>query len=538
MTEQDTPELITMSAEPLEPGENALANLSRAVAADLRGDLSGALEQLESIPPGTDFAEALAARARLRMETGQFVRAASDLEQLAALRPASVRVHLDSALCFFHLARFDKGFDRLRTAGALDPSNAEIPASCGICLLRMKLPEEALEAFRKALELSPSDDAALLGHAVALQMCFELDQAEEAYSKILEAQPDSRVALANLVLLGLQKKDDALVRDYARILLALDPDSETALSALATVSFQSGAFEAAALHCAHLVRLRPEQHDYWYNLGVAEERRANLSQAARAFENAASADSGSASAFLACAAVYEKMSDDVAARRSLERALRLAPERADLRYHTAVLAERQGYAREAELIYSGLLTAEPDHVQARFRLGFLKLEQGDYAAAAEAFEACLGRRAEWPEAEINLSIAYARLNRADDARAVLDRLLERDPGCQEALRGIASLALDNQPELAQRAIDRLVASGDRSPEVLFNAGVVHQKAAEWEQAAVCYREALALQPKFPEALVNLGHALMSQNDEKGARENWALALELNPELARGYFLAQ
>ncbi len=310
------PELITREQTPdsaaihLDP----LRNLSLAALADLKGDAGEALARLETIPAGPDYTEALAARAQLRLESKQFGPAAKDLEQLAVLRPNDTEIGSQLGHCYYQLSRFEDALQSFRSSGA---TVAE-----GVCLLRMKQPEEALEVFEKALQQSGDPEQALLGKAAALQMSYELDEAEQTYRRLLERNPKSQEALTNLIVLGLQRKDDALVREQARTLLALEPDSEIALAALSNISFAAGAYEAAAMHSTTLVRLYPDRHDYWYNLGVAEERRNNFNAAAIAFENAGAADPSSASAFLACASVYEQMGDHIAARRSLERAVR------------------------------------------------------------------------------------------------------------------------------------------------------------------------------------------------------------------------
>jgi len=62
-----------------------------------------------------------------------------------------------------------------------------------------------------------------------------------------------------------------------------------------------------------------------------------------------------------------------------------------------------------------------------------------------------------------------------------------------------------------------------------------QKSGQVEDAVRLYQEALSDRPNFPEALLNLGHALKSQGKPDEAREFWRQALEQKPELAAGYF---
>jgi tetratricopeptide (TPR) repeat protein len=81
----------------------------------------------------------------------------------------------------------------------------------------------------------------------------------------------------------------------------------------------------------------------------------------------------------------------------------------------------------------------------------------------------------------------------------------------------------------------LLDSGERSPELLYNAGLICQRRGEAEDAAVLYREAIKADPQFGEALLNLGHALMSLGNEFEARSCWRKAVIAKPELAQRYF---
>ena len=113
----------------------------------------------------------------------------------------------------------------------------------GICLLHLKRPEEALEAFGKCLEKSPGLEAALLGKGVALQLAWEFDEAVEVYEQVLRRNPNCDEARSNLIALGMQRKDYALVRQHAQALLDRDGPSQAALEGLSTAAFAEGNFE-------------------------------------------------------------------------------------------------------------------------------------------------------------------------------------------------------------------------------------------------------------------------------------------------------
>jgi tetratricopeptide (TPR) repeat protein len=71
--------------------------------------------------------------------------------------------------------------------------------------------------------------------------------------------------------------------------------------------------------------------------------------------------------------------------------------------------------------------------------------------------------------------------------------------------------------------------------VLYNTGLMYEKAGQPDKAARLYRDALERQPDMPEALLNLGRILEVAGKSVEARGCWTRALEAEPALAQGYF---
>ena len=106
----------------------------------------------------------------------------------------------------------------------------------------------------------------------------------------------------------------------------------------------------------------------------------------------------------------------------------------------------------------------------------------------------------------------------------------------DALRGLAALSIQaNDFDTALEFHVRLIDLGERSPEVLYNAGLMYEKSGQLDKAARLYRDALAQQPDMPEALLNLGRIMESNGKTEEARTCWSKALEAEPALAQGYF---
>jgi len=85
-----------------------------------------------------------------------------------------------------------------------------------------------------------------------------------------------------------------------------------------------------------------------------------------------------------------------------------------------------------------------------------------------------------------------------------DPAIDREPGCIEALRGLAAIALDRIIPKKRWVITALQELARRPPTCCTIAPAVAQAGQE-RAGAVLYREALNERPEFPEALLNLGH---------------------------------
>jgi len=179
----------------------------------------------------------------------------------------------------------------------------------------------------------------------------------------------------------------------------LNASSQAALEGLSAAAFASESYLDAAAHYTRLTELFPRNYDYWFNLGVAWQRLGKTKESGSAYSQAAVLRPDLAAPHINLAVLHSSRNQAAAAHNSLETALKIAPERDDLRYHLAVIGEDLGRKEEAETIYSELVTRNPGDENAQFRLGYLKLERGDAKSAIAAFQACLKKRSEWDDAE-------------------------------------------------------------------------------------------------------------------------------------------
>jgi putative PEP-CTERM system TPR-repeat lipoprotein len=117
------------------------------------------------------------------------------------------------------------------------------------------------------------------------------------------------------------------------------------------------------------------------------------------------------------------------------------------------------------------------------------------------------------------------LRRWDEARSNLQQVLKRDPGNTEALRGLASIYL-NEGNLAQARgyLDAAVRNAPDDPEVWVTVGRLYQSSGDSQEAETAYRRALqsiaAGQPEADSfaARVGLAWALLGQGELDQAQQ--------------------
>ena len=363
------------------------------------------------------------------------------------------------------------------------------------------------------------------------------DEASQIYQRILKRNPESEESLSNLILIGMSKEDFDMVREHSERLLELHPESTVALEGLAAWASSAGEHGLTAKFCTLLVSAVPGHFEGWFNLALAHQKSGRWEQAAEAYDEAMKLRPQSCEAYTNLGIVREQLGDDARRPRRLRaRHARPTPRRWPRSGTWRCCWSTPARLEEAERWYKQVLEKAPKEDEARFRLGYLRLQREDYRGAAEAFEGCLKYRPQWPEAYANLALAYSGMGDRDRAERLYEKMLDNDPKSMDALRGLAALAIQASDfDTALEFHVRLIDLGERSPEVLYNTGLMYEKAGQLDKAVRLYRDALAQQPDMPEALLNLGRILESNGKSEEARACWSKALEVEPALAQGYF---
>ncbi len=167
----------------------------------------------------------------------------------------------------------------------------------------------------------------------------------------------------------------------------------------------------------------------------------------------------------------------------------------DTWYTLGVVNHHLGILEEAVRCYEKALRLDPNHPEALFWLGNLRLKDQDREGAIRCYRKALRVNPRHEAATRNLGATLQDLQRTGEAIDCYRRFLEQ---------GIASAG------------------------ICFNLGNAFFDLGAREKAIAAYRQALALDPRYVNACINLGIALDESGDLDGAAAQYEKALAVEP----------
>lgn len=198
--------------------------------------------------------------------------------------------------------------------------------------------ENAVALFQHAVRMDNNNSMAHNNLGAAFAFSGKLDQAIFHYKEALKVHPYHLVAILNLgkALVDTGKDDEAAY--YYQKALRIDPNNVDAHNALAVMLTARGKLDEAVWHCTEALRINSESPDTHFNFGNLLMKQGRINEAGLHFAEAI------------------KINADYAKG-----------------YHAiGVVLARQGKLKQALIFFSKALQLDPNHLQARKDLKFIK----------------------------------------------------------------------------------------------------------------------------------------------------------------------
>ncbi len=279
---------------------------------------------------------------------------------------------------------FARAAENFAKAVALDPNDPLAAHNHGIALMKLGRMDDAIRLLSRAATLDGSNVGILQNLGNAHLAAGHAPAAAQAYGQALSLEPTNAQVRFNLGLARLKTEDLAAAEDeFRRATEGLEgPQGARAAAFLGLVRYQRGFFGEAAKAFGLAAARAPENVDYRFNEAVALARSGLPSDAIRSFRG-----------------VVQKAPADAPAWFGLGSSLYLNGER-----------------KEALSAYAKGLEIDTTATSPLFTVGYILLEQGDPAAAAERFRRIIEIGGpDVPRAHVNLGLCYEALGRPEDA---------------------------------------------------------------------------------------------------------------------------
>jgi tetratricopeptide (TPR) repeat protein len=196
----------------------------------------------------------------------------------------------------------------------------------------------------------------------------------------------------------------------------------------------------------------------------------------------------------------------------------------------AVKTYRAGQTEEAAGLFQQVLKKAPDHPDALYFLGLMKMEQRKFPDALKFMTKAVKASPRFADAHFLTGAILNQLGRRAEAANAYSRAIAANPAHFHALNDLGNtLRLLSKPQEALSAYEKAIAIAPDFAEAYNNKGIALAERKRFSEALVNYDQALALKQDFAEAYNNRGGALLILSRPDAAMLDFDRALALQPD---------
>jgi protein O-GlcNAc transferase len=420
---------------------------------------------------------------------------------------------------------------KMKAATLDEPRDAQLRDDLGSLYARAQDWTHAGQEFSEAIRLKPGFAAAHLHLGFVLQAEQKPNAADEWLQAVKLAPSDANIALTAgkaLADAGADEQAAAVLEQAHRI----DPGSAAVAYRLALVLQRVNRIPDAIALLKSVVEAEPKNGDALVNLGMAFSQAHKAKDGVPYLERAVALEPKNATAHQDLAAAYLQINQVDDAIAQLRTAIKLAPDVPQLHYDLGAALKLEDDAVDA---IPELETAEKlDNTSyaAPYVLGLLYMQAGRYADAAPQLETSLKLHPDNGDGWSTLGSVYLKLEKLPEAVNALREAIKQLPD-QADPHLILANALVKQNLPAEAASERKVAAdlmrahmNLQRAEVATNSGKSLMAGGNLDEAIVQFRDALAFDPTYAEAHLELAKALEKQGKPDEAAKERAQAQSL------------
>lgn len=197
----------------------------------------------------------------------------------------------------------------------------------------------------------------------------------------------------------------------------------------------------------------------------------------------------------------------------------------------ALQQHRSGEFPKAIENYRHVLQTQPQHWEARYLLGTVLLQTGDFRECVELLSEVIQERPD-ADAHNNLGVAYKALGEWEQAARVFESVIRAHPEYNQAYFNLGMLMADRGLHRdAEKCLRRGLELNSDDAEMKVKLADVLAAQSNWHDAETIYREILAGSPGDNDTRVRLAYVLARQEQLEGAVHAYQQVLHVEPNHA-------
>jgi tetratricopeptide (TPR) repeat protein len=266
-------------------------------------------------------------------------------------------------------------------------------------------------------------------------------QARREFEKALALDPTNSDALLNLASAEAAEGRTGRAEQLVKEALAVNPNSIAALAQLAELERDQGRLDEAIRLFEEALAI-DRQPFLYLGLGDVLQRAGRYEEAIAAFRSTLALDPDSALARYNLGVTYGNLNRYEDAVKEYEKALALQPaglEAAKTLNNLGAIAQARGARDAAATFFERAAETFPLHLESRYNLAMLRLEDGEIEEAVKLLEAAAAVEPNHELVNLRLGYALLALGRGEDAYRRLLLVRRLHPKNWEAALGLAAL---------------------------------------------------------------------------------------------------
>jgi tetratricopeptide (TPR) repeat protein len=500
---------------------------------------------------------------RLLASEGRWDEALEALERAVALDGESRYLRMGLARVYLHTKQQQRSIQVLQELLRQAPDYAEGHELIGDLFLHQNLPRDAVEHYRQALALEDRPASLRLKLAMALARHGDLAGAIEETAALLQERPDFLSAKLTLARFYRENRQFAEAVELYRELLDEKPQQIPLLLELGRLlEERNQADEALDLYRFGIAQ-NPRAvavHDRMARLLVAQQRYPEALQLLRQWDDL---HPDRVEILGRIGLLQLQMEHWAEAELTFRKLLRLDPEHARSRYYLGMAlsggGDYQGALRELAAVPEGSeiyleavtqqaylyqLSEQPRQAIALLRrhldgglddpvlyyyLSVFLAGQDQLTAAEEVLRQGLARHPDSAGLRYQRGIVFEKMERRDEARREMERVLAIDPDHADALNYLAYLKAERGEDLEQALLEaKRALAAKKTGYILDTLGWIYFKLGRFEEGREPLEKASQLQPDDTVVLEHLGDLYRALGLWSQAAQRYRQILELDP----------